>query len=70
MCEKVETLDNGRVKIKIDDLVLSVKSECLLHNKSDLLACGRCKVIMYCNVNCQKWHWKEGGHKQECKELL
>ena len=54
MCEKVETLDNGRVKIKIDDLVLSVKPECLIHNKNDLLACGRCKVIMYCNVNCQK----------------
>ena len=35
-------------------------------NKSDLLACARCKVIMYCNVNCQKKHWKQGGHKQEC----
>ena len=35
---------------------------------SNLLTCGRCKVIFYCNVNCQKKHWK-GGHKEECKEL-
>ena len=70
ICEKVETLDNGRVKIKIDDLVLSVKPECLIHNTSDLLACGRCKVIMYCNITCQKKHWQEGGHKKECKQIV
>ena len=40
---------------------------CGAENKSDLLTCSRCKVIMYCNINCQKRHWKEGGHKQECK---
>ena len=62
---EVEILENGRVKIKIDDLTLSVKPECLLHNVIDLLACGRCKVIMYCDVYCQKEHWKEGGHKKE-----
>ena len=65
ICEKVETLDNRRVKVKIDDSTIIVKLECLLHNKSGLLACGRCKVIMYCNLNCQKKHWKE-GNKHEC----
>ena len=67
MCERLETLDNGRIKIKIENLQLSVKPECLLHyNKCELLTCGRCKVIKYCNGVCQKRHWKEGGHKQEC----
>ena len=70
MCEKVETLDNGRVKVKMNDLILSVKSECLLHNNIDVLACSKCKVIYYCNINYQKRHWKEGGHKQECKEIV
>ena len=31
------------------------------------LHCGKCKIIYYCNFECQKRHWKEGGHKQECK---
>ena len=44
-CEKVETLDYGRVKIKFDDLVLSVKLECLIHNKNDFLTCSRCKLL-------------------------
>ena len=22
---------------------------------------------MYCSKNCQKIHWKEGGHKMECR---
>jgi hypothetical protein len=25
--------------------------------------------VCYCSVECQKVHWKEGGHKQECKTL-
>ena len=45
---------NKTVEIKIDNLTLTVKLECLHSKKSDLLACGRCKVIMYCNINCQK----------------
>ena len=43
---------------------------CGAENKSNLLTCARCKVIMYCNINCQKKHWKEGGHKPECKEIV
>ena len=27
-------------------------------------------IIMYCNINCQEKHWKEGGHKQECKKIV
>ena len=29
--------------------------------------CGRCKQAWYCNVVCQKEHWKLGGHKEVCK---
>ena len=28
--------------------------------------CGRCKAVSYCGEECQKKHWKEGGHKQNC----
>jgi hypothetical protein len=28
--------------------------------------CGRCKRVNYCSVECQKGHWKLGGHKKMC----
>ena len=28
--------------------------------------CGRCKLTFYCSKNCQRRHWREGGHKQNC----
>jgi TPR repeat protein len=28
--------------------------------------CGRCKRVNYCSVECQKGHWKLGGHKNVC----
>jgi len=33
----------------------------------DLKRCGSCKVVYYCDRNCQKAAWKE--HKDECKYL-
>ena len=30
--------------------------------------CSRCKSVYYCNVECQRKHWKNGGHKRRCKE--
>ena len=57
---------------KFKDFIETSKTVCggcgAKDNKTNLLTCGRCKVIFYCNINCQKKHWK-GGHKQECKEL-
>ncbi|RPA86841.1 hypothetical protein BJ508DRAFT_357920 [Ascobolus immersus RN42] len=32
-----------------------------------LLACGRCRVIKYCNKECQTAHW--GQHKKYCRQL-
>jgi hypothetical protein len=28
--------------------------------------CGRCRRACYCSVECQKLHWKGGGHKKVC----
>ena len=28
--------------------------------------CSRCKTL-YCGPACQKQHWEEGGHKDQCK---
>jgi hypothetical protein len=28
--------------------------------------CSRCKRENYCSVECQKSHWKIGGHKKVC----
>jgi TPR repeat protein len=28
--------------------------------------CGRCRRVCYCSVECQKLHWKKGGHKKVC----
>ena len=30
--------------------------------------CSRCKT-RYCGPACQEQHWKEGGHKDLCKEI-
>ena len=31
--------------------------------------CTACKKVYYCDVDCQRWHWRKGGHKQECAKL-
>jgi tetratricopeptide (TPR) repeat protein len=36
--------------------------------KQGLHLCARCRCVMYCSAACQKVHWKQGGHKQECKK--
>ena len=34
-----------------------------------LRKCSGCHAVQYCNTECQKKHWKIGGHKKECKKL-
>lgn len=31
--------------------------------------CSLCKVPRYCSAECQRRHWKTGGHKKVCKEF-
>ena len=38
--------------------------------KKALMVCGSCRNAQYCNVKCQKQHWKQGGHKMMCKKLV
>ena len=33
-----------------------------------LRRCGGCGIKTYCSAECQKTHWVEGGHKDECKQ--
>ena len=63
-------LSEGPLLLSIE-LLLSVLSDGDIGGEFDELlfsTLDACKVIKYCNVNCQK-HWKE-GHKQECKETV
>jgi hypothetical protein len=31
--------------------------------------CKLCRTVQYCGRECQVKHWKEGGHRNECKKL-
>jgi hypothetical protein len=31
--------------------------------------CKLCRTVQYCGRECQVKHWKEGGHRRECKKL-
>ena len=37
-----------------------------LNNNSRLSVCSRCRTVWYCSRECQKAHWKHGGHKDVC----
>ena len=34
-----------------------------------LKLCSMCKSVHYCSRECQKLDWRDGGHKDECKEI-
>ncbi|XP_067683775.1 histone-lysine N-methyltransferase EHMT1-like [Haliotis asinina] len=35
-----------------------------------LKTCGQCQGPLYCSKECQRKHWKEGGHKKECRGFV
>jgi hypothetical protein len=37
-------------------------------NDEKLLRCSACRVIKYCNINCQRNHWSQ-CHKKDCKTI-
>mmetsp|Transcript_4918 Transcript_4918/g.5440 ORF Transcript_4918/g.5440 Transcript_4918/m.5440 type:complete len:403 (+) Transcript_4918:461-1669(+) len=49
-------------KVKHEFCTFCSAKEDDLPNK--LLGCGRCKVVAYCDRNCQTWDWAD--HKQNC----
>jgi hypothetical protein len=32
--------------------------------------CGMCGLVAYCGEDCRAKHWKVGGHKDVCQEVL
>jgi hypothetical protein len=36
---------------------------------ADLLRCMGCATAWYCNKECQRAHWKKGGHREFCRSL-
>ena len=53
-------------------ILLSLQSSycsyCLLENIF-FLKCGNCMSAYYCNIECQRKHWKI-CHKQECRRYV
>jgi hypothetical protein len=37
---------------------------------SNFKRCARCKKVLYCSTECQRHHWKKGGHKKVCKKAV
>jgi TPR repeat protein len=35
-----------------------------------LKPCSRCKAVVYCGKACQAQHWKVGGHKAACTQVI
>ena len=47
-----------------------VNFSALCESRNAKMRCNGCRVRWYCSKECQKLHWKRGGHKQECQALL
>lgn len=39
-------------------------------DRSTLMKCASCNVTLYCSKQCQKEHWRKGGHKDECSKIV
>mmetsp|Transcript_26462 Transcript_26462/g.62987 ORF Transcript_26462/g.62987 Transcript_26462/m.62987 type:complete len:171 (-) Transcript_26462:1307-1819(-) len=44
--------------------------KCPVCTKPASKRCSRCHQVWYCSTDCQKRHWKIGGHKQVCDSLF
>lgn len=42
-------------------------ASCGAPDEGQLLHCSGCHLVEYCSQDCQRRHWREGGHKQTCK---
>jgi TPR repeat protein len=59
---------------KIERTTTTLSSRCSACGKpkskyQKLRKCSGCHAVQYCNTECQKKHWKIGGHKKEFKKL-
>jgi hypothetical protein len=56
----------------VDMVPCRAKSARCAHCNADaprLMRCERCLVMQYCGGECQAKHWREGGHRTQCKLL-
>jgi len=37
-------------------------------NGAPIVSCANCKLVFYCGRDCQRAHWKHGGHKAVCAQ--
>jgi hypothetical protein len=60
--------DNGFVIVDIptasaslpQSLLLPATKECCVCGSNSTLRCGKCKVVAYCSMRCQRMDWKKG----------
>ena len=70
-----EDPDYSKAKEYLHKLFIQVKASescafCgISKDENKLSSCTRCKSTYYCSKECQANHWKEGGHKNECKKV-
>ncbi|KAJ7167994.1 hypothetical protein C8R46DRAFT_1350867 [Mycena filopes] len=38
--------------------------------QSEFKRCSGCLTLNYCSTECQRFDWREGGHRESCKSLL
>lgn len=48
------------------DQFLRCKSCGAMEKANNRFKCCSCKLVHYCSKECQKEHWKNGGHKENC----
>ena len=63
----IEILDNVRL-IRFPSSFVNCAACGDLIAKCISKRCARCEVPFYCDSDCQKTHWKQGGHKAWCIE--
>ena len=72
--EYCETLE--RQIVKTNNVLREIRQSCTECGTSldisNRKLCKQCKTYCYCSRKCQKRHWnrKEGGHRNECMEVL
>ena len=49
----------------LGDATVRCCAECGEEGGASLKTCKSCKLVKYCNADCQKNHWPK--HKKECK---
>jgi len=43
--------------------------DCCGKDYEGVFECSRCTSVFYCSKECQKFHWKSGGHKAACETM-